>query len=147
MNISYRAFAKIKDFEGFSAKAYKCPAGVWTIGYGATAGVKPGDTITAVEAEHRLKKDLRPFEAFVEKLGVSERQEKFDALVSFAYNLGCAALEGSTLLKKIRAGRPDIEVRAEFMKWVYARVGGGKKKLPGLVARRKWEADRFFNKI
>lgn len=147
MKISYQAFAKIKDFEGYSRKAYKCPAGVWTIGYGHTKGVKPGDIITASEAEHLLRKDLRLYEAFVEKLGVTTQQYRFDALVDFAYNLGCEALEGSTLLKKIRAGRPDIEVRAEFMKWVYARVGGEKKKLPGLVARRKWEADRFFNKI
>ena len=65
--------------------------------------------------------------------------------VDFAYNLGCDALEGSTLLKKIRACAPDAEVRAEFMKWVYATVAGKKRKLEGLVKRRKWEADRFFN--
>lgn len=143
MNISYRAIAKIKDFEGFSKKAYKCPAGVWTIGYGHTQGVKPGDVITASEAEHLLKKDLAQYEAFVERLNVTSQQCRFDALVDFAFNLGCAALEGSTLLKKIRECRPDTEVRAEFMRWVYA----GKKKLPGLVARRQWEADRFLNKI
>lgn len=143
MNISYRAIAKIKDFEGFSKKAYKCPAGVWTIGYGHTQGVKPGDIITASEAEHLLRKDLRQYEAFVDKLNVTSQQCRFDALVDFAYNLGCAALEGSTLLKYIRECRPDTEIRAEFMRWVYA----GKKKLPGLVARRQWEADRFFNKI
>lgn len=143
MNISYRAIAKIKDFEGFSKKTYKCPAGVWTIGYGHTQGVKPGDVITASEAEHLLKKDLVQYEAFVDKLNVTSQQCRFDALVDFAFNLGCAALERSTLLKYIRECRPDAEIRQEFMRWVYA----GKKKLPGLVARRKWEADRFFNKI
>lgn len=143
MNISYRALAKIKDFEGYSKKAYKCPAGVWTIGYGHTQGVKPGDVITASEAEHLLKKDLVQYEAFVDKLNVTSQQCRFDALVDFAFNLGCAALERSTLLKYIRECRPDAEIRQEFMRWVYA----GKKKLPGLVARRKWEADRFFNKI
>lgn len=147
MKISYQAIAKIKDFEGFSKKAYKCPAGVWTIGYGHTQGVKPGDVITASEAEHLLKKDLAQYEAFVERLNVTSQQCRFDALVDFAFNLGCAALERSTLLKKIRACRPDAEIREEFMKWVYARVGGKKKKLPGLVARRKWEADRFFGAV
>ena len=147
MKISYQAFAKIKDFEGYSRKAYKCPAGVWTIAHGHTKGVKPGDTVTSVEAEHLLKKDLIEFEAFVDKLGVTSQQNRFDALVDFAFNLGCAALENSTLLKKIRACRPDAEIREEFMKWVYARVGGKKKKLPGLVARRKWEADRFLGVV
>ena len=83
------------------------------------------------------------YEAFVERLNVTCKQEKFDALVDFAFNLGCDALEGSTLLKKIRACRPDAEVRAEFMRWVYS----GKTKLPGLVTRRQWEADRYFNKV
>ena len=90
-----------------------------------------------------LRKDLIQYESFVAKLNVSQKQEKFDALVDFAYNLGCAALERSTLLNKIRACRPDAEIRREFMRWVYS----GKKKLPGLVTRRKWEADRYFNLV
>ena len=73
----------------------------------------------------------------------SSTEEKFDALVDFAFNLGCDALEDSTLLKKIRACRPDAEIRAEFMRWVFS----GKKKLPGLVTRRQWEADRYFNLV
>lgn len=143
MKASYILIAKIKEFEGFRSQAYKCPAGVWTIGYGHTADVKPGDKISEAEAERLLRKDLIHYEAFVESLNVSQKQEKFDALVDFAYNLGCAALEGSTLLKKIRACRPDKEIRAEFMRWVYS----GKRKLPGLVTRRQWEADRYFNLV
>lgn len=143
MKASYILISKIKEFEGFRSEAYKCPAGVWTIGYGHTADVKPGDKISEAEAERLLRKDLIHYEAFVESLQVSQKQEKFDALVDFAYNLGCAALEDSTLLKKIRACRPDKEIRAEFMRWVYS----GKKKLPGLVTRRQWEADRYFNLV
>ena len=66
--------------------------------------------MTEGEAERQLRRDLAEYEAFVDKLGVTERQNKFDALVDFAYNLGCDALEGSTLLKKIRACAPDAEV-------------------------------------
>lgn len=143
MKASYILIKKIKEFEGFRSQAYKCPAGVWTIGYGHTSDVKPGDKISEAEAERLLRKDLIHYEAFIESLQVSQKQEKFDALVDFAYNLGCAALEGSTLLKKIRACRPDKEIRAEFMRWVHS----GKKKLPGLVIRRQWEADRYFNLV
>ncbi len=143
MKASYILISKIKEFEGFRSEAYKCPAGVWTIGYGHTADVKSGDKISEAEAERLLRKDLIHYESFVESLNISQKQEKFDALVDFAYNLGCAALEGSTLLKKIRACRPDKEIRAEFMRWVYSK----KKKLPGLVTRRQWEADRYFNLV
>lgn len=138
---------KIKEFEGFRSTAYKCPAGVLTIGYGHTTGVKQGQKMTKEEADRLLLRDLIPYEAFVDKLNVTSQQHKFDALVDFCYNLGCAALESSTLLKKIRACRPDAEIRAEFERWVYATVGGKKTKLPGLVTRRKWEADRFFNLV
>lgn len=138
---------KIKEFEGFRSTAYKCPAGVLSIGYGHTAGVKIGQKMTKEEADRLLLRDLIPYESFVDKLNVTSQQHKFDALVDFCYNLGCASLESSTLLKKIRACRPDAEIRAEFERWVYATVGGKKTKLPGLVTRRKWEADRFFNLV
>lgn len=143
MKASRLLIEKIKEFEGFRSTAYKCPAGVLTIGYGHTAGVKAGQKITKQEAEKLLIRDLIQYEAFVERLNVTSKQEKFDALVDFAFNLGCDALEGSTLLKKIRACRPDAEIRAEFMRWVYS----GKKKLPGLVTRRQWETDRYFNLV
>ena len=134
---------KVKEFEGFRGRAYKCPGGIWTIGYGHTKDVKQGDKISEAEADRLLRKDLITFEAFVDSLNVTVKQYKFDALVDFCYNLGCTALENSTLLRKIRSCRPDDEIRSEFIRWVYS----GKKKLPGLEKRRKWEADRFFNLV
>lgn len=147
MKASNTLIEALKGFEGCRLTAYKCPAGVWTIGYGHTAGVRRGQAITAEEAEKFLRQDLRTYEAFVEKLGVTSQQHKFDALVDFCFNLGCDALEKSTLLKKIRSCAPESEIRKEFEKWVYATVAGRKRKLPGLVERRKWEADRFFNLV
>lgn len=137
----------LKRFEGFRASAYRCPAGVWTIGYGHTSGVKRGDKISEAEADRLLRRDLIACEAYVEQLNVTCKQEKFDALVDFCFNMGREALEHSTLLRKIRHCAPDAEVRAEFMRWVYATVAGKKRVLDGLVKRRQWEADRFFNKI
>ena len=147
MRASNTLVEAIKRFEGFRGTAYKCPAGVWTVGYGHTGGVERGDKVTEGEAEILLRRDLAHFEAYVDSLGVTSRQHCFDALVSFAYNVGCDALGGSTLLRKIRSCAPDAEVRAEFMRWVYATVKGEKTKLPGLVKRRKWEADRYFNMV
>ena len=147
MRASKTLVDKIKEFEGFKAGAYKCPAGVWTVGYGHTKGVRRGDVVSRDEAERLLRKDLRPVEAFVEALGVTGRQCRFDALVDFAFNLGCDALGGSTLLRKIRRCAPDREIREEFMRWVYATVNGRKVRLPGLVERRAWEAERFFNNV
>ena len=146
MKASKTLIDKLKEFEGYSPVAYKCPAGAWTVGYGHTDGVRRGDKVTCEEAELLLRRDLRAVEAHVEALfpqGI--RQCRFDALVSFAYNVGCAALDGSTLLRKIRSCAPDAEIRAEFARWVYATVSGRKRKLPGLVERREWEARRFFN--
>ena len=99
------------------------------------------------QAERFLRQDLAHFEAYVDSLHVTSRQHCFDALVSFAFNVGCDALGGSTLLKKIRSAAPNAEIRAEFMRWVYATVGGKKKKLAGLVKRRAWEAARYFNEV
>ena len=137
----------LKRFEGLRLAAYKCPAGAWTIGYGHTAGVKRGDTVTEAQAERLLRQDLAHFEAYVDSLRVTSRQHCFDALVSFAFNVGCDALGGSTLLRKIRSAAPNAEIRAEFMRWTYATVGGRKKKLAGLAKRRAWEAARYFNEV
>lgn len=143
MKASKKLIEAIKEFEGFRSKAYKCPGSVYTIGYGHTKDVKRGQTITQEEADKLLMRDLIEYECFVDRLKVTCKQEKFDALVDFSFNLGCNALESSTLLKRIRECRPDDEIRAEFMRWVYA----GGKKLKGLEKRRKWEADRYFNLI
>ena len=130
---------KIKEFEGLCLKSYKDSAGVWTIGYGHTRGVKSGQIITEKQAESLLRGDLLSSEEFVNNLGLSLSQGQFDALVDFAYNLGTGSLSRSTLLKKILTKAPTSEIQNEFKRWVYA----GGKKLPGLVKRRTWEAQRW----
>ena len=133
---------KIIDFEGCKLTAYKCPAGVWTIGVGHTKGVKQGQTITEAQAMSLLKGDLLPCENYVNNLGVCKTQGQFDALVDFAFNLGTAALGRSTLLKYIRAKKPEQYIREEFAKWVNSKG----MRLKGLVIRRQWEAERYFGK-
>lgn len=130
----------IKSFEGCVLKAYKCPAGVWTIGYGHTAGVKEGDIISKKQAEELLKQDLKQFETYVNNLVTVElNQYQFDALVSFCYNIGPGNLKSSTLLKLLN--KWDYEGAAEqFDRWVKA----GDKKLAGLVRRRAAEKELFL---
>lgn len=129
----------LKGFEGCKLKAYKCPAGVLTIGYGTTKGVYAGMVISYAEAERLLKKDLEVFESYVNKLGVCKTQGQFDALVDFAYNLGTGNLGSSTLLKYIRANKPTADIQAQFLRWNKA----GGKVLAGLTKRRQWEANRW----
>lgn len=141
MRTSPAGASLIKEFEGERLAAYRCPAGVWTIGYGHTdaAGppkVTPGMRISSQEADRILAKDLTKYEAAVERLvSVPLSQNQFDALVSFAFNCGVGALEKSTLLKKLNRGDYDA-VPAELMKWNKA----GGKELPGLTRRRRAEA-------
>ena len=127
---------KVAEFEGLRTRAYKCPGGVWTIGYGHTEGVKPGQRCTRRQAEAWLREDLAMAANEVGKLGLELTQGQAEALVDFVFNLGINALKGSTLLKKIRAGASTGEIQSEFRRWVYA--GGEVQK--GLVRRREWEA-------
>lgn len=140
MRTSDIAFEKIQEFEGLRLTAYKCPAGVWTIGFGHTKGVKMGQTITKAQAETLLRGDLLPCEEYVRGLNLELTQGQFDALVDFCFNLGTAALQRSTLLQKIRTKADEQTIRGEFAKWVNA----GGVRLQGLVKRRAWEADRYF---
>lgn len=142
MKASETLIEKIKEFEGFRARAYRCPAGVWTCGYGHTQGVTPKTVCTKDAADAWLRHDLVRFERFVMLCPEADSQFRFDAIVDFTYNLGCEAYRNSTLRRKILAKAPEKEIRAEFMKW----VNGGGRRLPGLVRRRQWEADRFFRK-
>ena len=139
----------IKTFEGFESAPYKCPAGIPTIGYGATfypGGKKvtvADKAITEAEAVELLKNMLVSFEKYVDSYCRDDiNQNQFDALVSFAYNLGPANLKASTLLKKVNANPADESIKLEFMKWV--RAGG--KTLKGLVRRREAEAQLYFKK-
>lgn len=140
MKTSNNGIDLIKEFEGLCLTAYKCAAGVWTIGYGHTEGVTGAMVITDATASELLAKDLEKFEAGVEGLvKVEINQNQFDALVSFAFNVGLGNLAKSTLLKKINSGRPVGEVQAEFLRWNKA----GGKVLAGLTKRRNAEAYLF----
>lgn len=143
MKTSQKGIDLIKRFEGFSPTAYLCPAGVWTIGYGHTAGVRAGDSVDEDTAEDFLREDLADAEGAVGKyVKVPLKQWQFDALVSFTFNLGSGNLYSSTLLKKVNRNPDDSAIRQEFEKWVYA----GGRVLKGLVDRRKAEADMYFGK-
>lgn len=139
MRASDTLIAKIKEFEGYSSVAYKCPAGVWTCGYGTTSGITPTTRCTRSEAERWLRRDLAPIEAYVDTIGQVKTQSQFDALVDFAYNLGIGNLKSSTLLKKIRGGAETEEIKRQFRRWIYS----GGKIMPGLVKRREWEASMW----
>lgn len=146
MKVSDICFNKIKEFEGLRLTSYKCPAGVWTIGYGHTNGVKPGMTITTQQADTLLRGDLLPFETYVRNLELDLTQGQFDALVDFCFNLGTGSLGKSTLLQKVKLYCKTKDesfvkvIKEEFAKWVYA----GNVVFSGLVKRRYWEAERFF---
>ena len=142
MTPSKKAIDLIKSFEGKFLKAYRDPIGIWTIGYGTIKypngqWVKGGDVITEQQAT-----DYLMHEVIQKAKGITAivNQNQFDALVSFAYNLGNGALNNSTLLKKVKANPCDPTIRNEFMRWVNA----GGKKLTGLVSRRQAEADLYF---
>ncbi len=133
---------RVAAFEGLRTRAYRCAGGVWTIGYGHTAGVRPGQRCTPAQAKVWLREDLAVAAGEVGALGLELTQGQAEALVDFVFNLGIGALKGSTLLRKIRAGAGKDGIQAEFRRWVYA--GGEVQK--GLVKRREWEAERYFEK-
>lgn len=148
MDISIYGLRLLAKHEGLSLKAYKCPAGVWTIGYGNTfyedgTKVKEGDIITRQRAEDLLRIIANDFAKNVKALVKQPLTlEKFDALVSFAYNVGVGNFAKSTLLKKVNANPLDPTIRAEFEKWNKANG----RVLKGLVTRRKEEADLYFTR-
>ena len=129
----------IKGFEGLECTAYRCPGGVWTIGYGHTRNVREGMVITKEEALAYLRDDLVEYEDYVNSLGLDLTQGQFDALVDFAFNCGTGSLGSSTLLRKIRNGSTDDEVCGELMRWVHSNG----RELRGLVLRRQWECERW----
>ena len=139
----------IKSMEGFRSAPYKCPAGIPTIGYGATfypdgKKVTMADkAITEQEGTTLLQSMLVSFEKYVDSYCRDDiNQNQFDALVSFAYNLGPSNLKSSTLLKKVNLNPEDETIHLEFMKWVKA----GGKTLKGLVRRREAESQLYFKK-
>ena len=141
MNISKKGIDLIKRFEGCRLKAYKCPAGVWTIGYGHTNNVRPDDIITQTDADELLNNDFKVHEENVKRVvKIALTQNQFDALVSFEYNVGYGAFANSTLLKLLNAGNYNGASK-QFERWVYA----GDRVLEGLVKRRKAERELFLS--
>ena len=143
MKTSIKGINLIKEFEALRTEAYKCPAGVWTIGYGHTSNVRKGQVINELCAETFLTIDLQKCEyAINTSVTVPLNQNQFDALASFIFNVGVGAFQKSTLLKKLNnsdyTGAAD-----EFDKWIYS----NKKISQGLINRRKKEKDLFLCSI
>lgn len=136
---------RIKTWEGFITIAYRCPAGVLTIGYGHTGDdVREGDTIAQKEADELFEQDIAKFErelkqSLTTKVVKKLTQGQYDALLSFAFNIGITKFNSSTLRKKVMANPSDPTIGAEFCKWIY----GGGNVLPGLVKRRRMEANIY----
>ena len=135
LSLSAAGFVTITQFEAYRAQAYDDGVGVSTIGFGSTAGVKPGDKITVEKALVRALQDASKYEGALKQcVTVPLHQREYDAFVSLAYNIGPGAFCGSTLVKKLNAG-DYAGACAEISKW--NRAGG--RVLAGLVKRRDAE--------
>ena len=140
--MSVDATSLIAEFEGFSAEAYLCPAGVWTIGYGQTGGIKRGMTCTKVEAMRWLSARVKTTEREIRRLvRVPINANQMAALVSFVYNVGIGAFKRSSLFRLLNAGR-YAEAADQLLRWDKA----GGKVLPGLTRRRIREREIFLTK-
>ena len=146
--LSQKGLELIKQFEGLSLTPYVCAGGINTIGYGNTYytnGKKvtlQDKPITKQQAEELLKFSLSTYEKAVDSFCRDDiSQSQFDALVSFAYNLGTGALQKSTLIKKVNANPKDLTIKDEFLKWNKANG----RVLVGLTKRRQAEANLYFS--
>jgi lysozyme len=144
--IGAKGLSLIKKYEGFKSSPYKCPAGIPTIGYGATyypngTKVKLTDKpITQKDADTMLLNMLKHYEQGVDSFTTDEvNQNQFDALVSIGYNIGLQALKASTLIRKVNLDCNDKTIKNEFMRWTKANG----KVLEGLLNRRKEEAELY----
>lgn len=141
------ALAMIKKFEGLRLKAYLCPAGVWTIGYGSTRinnrDVIESDTCTAEEAEAMLVETVSRLKFSVRRMVKRElKQNEYDALISLAYNIGLGNFQRSSLLILINISAPPNIIALEFPRWNKSKG----KILAGLIARRKEEMDLYLGR-
>jgi len=140
----------VRKFEGLhkrtedgDIRAYRCPAGKWTIGYGHTRGVKSGMRATVGECERFLIEDLHEAGNIVRRyVQVPLSQNQYDALVSFVFNLGAGNFRASTLLKRLNQGKYN-DVPTQILRWNKARVDGKLTELRGLTRRRTAEAALF----
>ena len=129
----------IKQYESCELEAYKCPANVWTIGYGHTKGVTEGMAITEEEAEKLLQEDLEVVENYIDTLVYHLTQNQYDALVSFMFNVGIGNFSKSTMKKYLDSG-DMLMASEEFDKWVFCKG----QVLGGLIARREDEKSLFL---
>lgn len=150
--VSGKALALIKRFEGERLSSYQDQAGIWTIGWGSTYNhdlkrrIQKGDIIDKETALRWLKLDAAGFSENVKRLvKVPINQNQLDSLTSFSYNIGPNAFAASTLLRKLNQGASKQEVAAEFAKWNKVTINGEKVVSNGLVRRRKMEADLFLS--
>ncbi|MBQ5888817.1 MAG: lysozyme [Bacteroidaceae bacterium] len=147
MKISEYTEEVLKEHEGLRLKAYRCPSGVLTIGYGHTKNVKPGDVIDKETAHRFFVEDVEDVERLLdaERYSSALSQGQYDALVSFIFNLGWGKFRSSTLRKKLLCNVDDLSIPNEFRRWIYGTdpKTGKKVKLPGLVKRREWEAQMY----
>ena len=151
MQPSQKCYDFIQGKEGFKLTAYQDSAEVWTIGIGSIlyidgSPVKKNDTITkeqAIDLFHwELEKKASKVNAFL--IGTVVNQNQFDALVSFAYNVGTEALRVSTLLKLVKAKPLDKNIKDAFLVWNKAHVNGKLVTVKGLLLRRQSESDLYF---
>ncbi len=140
MTTSDKGKDAIKAFEGLRLKAYRCSAGIPTIGYGHTKGVKMGMKISRSMAEALLEEDLEIIERQLNRQGLQLNQNQFDALVSWIFNLGISKFNSSTMKKYLINGLPDEEVTDQMVRWVFV----GKYPILGLKRRRVIEANLYL---
>lgn len=147
MKLNENGYKLICEFEGLKLKPYLCSAKIPTIGFGNTYypnGKRVtllDDPITKEYAFEIFKVISDKYAKRVDEMVTSElNQNQFNALVSFAYNIGTGAFATSTLLKKVNNNPNDITIKNEFLKWVKA----GGKKVQGLVNRRETESAIYF---
>lgn len=135
--VSASALVGLAVYEGYLPHAYQDVAGVWTIGFGETQGVRPGQTTTPIRAMVQLLDSANDHaKGMVECIHVPIAQHEFDAYLSFTYNVGVGAFCGSTLVKKLNSGDYAGACK-ELLRWVYA----GGRQVQGLVNRRQKEYD------
>jgi lysozyme len=121
--------------------AYKCPGGIWTIGWGHTAGVKEGQHITEEDAERFLSADLKRHAAqLATSIKVFVTKNQFIAILDWAFNVGVGAAKDSKLVQFLNQSKYDLAA-SQFSRWKYSNG----KVLPGLETRRKHEADKFLS--
>ncbi len=154
MEISEKGIKLIKELEGFRNKPYQCSAGKWTTGFGSTyyldgTLVKKDDPpISEADAELLLRHTIGNYQDLIDPLFiVNLKQNSYDAILSFVYNVGPGAFRGSTLLRRINADPKDHRIRDEFMRWnkVKDPKTGKFKVSDGLAARRTKEANLYFS--